>query len=97
MGISGSKTKERIESDSKRSASSNTNFDIFIFPVIFYDLTDRLSILATCDFISLGFNRSILKEKDPDRKQTSNNFGFNAQSSIFSSLPGIRAGFSYKF
>ena len=97
IGTNRSRSEEKIGSTTKKDEISNTDYDIFVYPVLLYNLTDRLSILATCDFINLGYIYSIQKNNSTDSKFISKDFGFNAHSTIFSSLPGLRAGFSYKF
>lgn len=72
------------------------SFSISIAPVVSYDLTKNISIITTSDFLSLNFLHSIKKDEYSGRN-TSNNLGFGAQSTIFSSLGGIRMGFTYKF
>ena len=72
------------------------SFGISIAPVVSYDITDNISIITTSDFLSLNFLHSINKDEYSNRN-TSNNFGFGAKSTIFSSLEGIRIGFIYKF
>jgi hypothetical protein len=96
MGIYGSTSKEKLESLTKKIGSS-TSFGIDLFPLISYDLTEKISIISVCDFMSLGFASTTYKGYDPDTNQTSNHFGFSTGSTLYNSLSNIKIGFSYKF
>jgi hypothetical protein len=96
MGMHGNKTKQKSESITKET-SSDTYLNMNMFPLISYDLTDRISLITTCDFMSLRFTSYTFKNKEIDRKTTSHGFSFGTNSSIFNSLSDIRIGFMYKF
>ena len=78
---SGSRKETSGLTTEKQSVSS---LGINVFPVITYDLTERINLITTCDFLRLGFNSYTFKDKD--RKITSNEFGFSTQSTVFSYL-----------
>jgi hypothetical protein len=96
MGINGGFSKIRSESITKTRESS-TSFGINVFPVVSYNLTDRISIIAICDFMRFGFISGTTKNYDTDMSIISSYFGFNTGSTFFHSLNNIKAGFSYKF
>jgi len=91
VGIGGKITKE----NTKKTLSQSVIF-INAFPLVSYNLTEKLSIITKCDFLSLGFTYTNTKN-DVGDNITKNNFGFNAQSTIFSSLSNIKIGFIYNF
>ena len=53
-------------------------FGAFVLPVLSYDLTDKLALELSCDFLRFGF--SSLSEKYEKEKETSNDFGFGLNS-----------------
>jgi hypothetical protein len=53
IDIGNSSSKETSESITKEVQSA-TVLGVNVFPLISYDLTDRYSIIATCDFLRLG-------------------------------------------
>ena len=96
VDMSGGGNKNTSESVTKKT-QSETLFGINVFPLLSYDLTDRFSLITTCDFLSLGFNSHTVKSEESDLKMTANNWGLNAQSSVFDNLSDISIGFIYKF
>jgi len=80
---------------------SITTFGVNVFPLITYDLTDRISLMVRCDFLTVGFNHHIGKVKnsgiDFERKDTHSSFHFGAGSTIFNALSNISIGFIYNF
>ena len=96
IGINGSTTKEKTGTVSKKKQTMSQIF-VNVFPAISYDLTEKISIIATCDFLSLGFSSFTIKYEDIDRKVTTNRFEFGAQSTLFKSLCNIRIGIIYNF
>jgi len=96
---------------SKTKYGSNTTdddpvslFTIGVLPVLSYDLSDRLSIEASCDFLRLGFTSNTLKDVDnKDNKMTTTHFGLglNATNPASDSLgvesPLFRVGLVFKF
>ena len=94
-GINRGTTKFKQQSISEASASF-TSMDINIYPVISYDLTDRISILTICEFARLGFNTGSSKYESIGAKESGSSFGLNAGSNILNSLADVRVGFIYK-
>ena len=108
VGRETSETKNESVTGAKESM---TTFGINVFPLITYDLTDRISLVAGCDFMKVGFASKTLKieypEMDNDNntiigngnkiKETTNRFYFGAGSTVFNSLADISVGFIYNF
>ena len=78
------------------NSSSYTSMNINVYPVVSYDLTDRISILTICDFVRLGFNTGTAKFESTGIKNSSSVFVFNTGSNILNSLADVRVGFIYK-
>jgi len=98
MNIGGGNTKEKRELKGliTNNPSSMTTFSIMASPLITYDLSNKFSIMAHCDFLGMGFETSTIKEKETGRKIKNNNTGFYTQNAIFS-LAYLYVGFIYKF
>jgi hypothetical protein len=75
--------------------AKSTVKNIYVFPVILYDLTERISIKASCNFMRLGFSSSNTKQ-EINKQYASKSFGFHVGSET-NSLPGIGVSFMYKF
>jgi hypothetical protein len=93
IGISETKDNNFYTSDDK----SILTFGISTVPALVYDISEKISLVTTCNFLSLNLSHSTTKYKDSDRKQTSNNFDVGANSTVFNSLGYISIGFAYKF
>jgi len=66
-------------------------------PLISYNLSDRFSIIASTDFLSMNLSYLVINYKDTGMKTSSWGFGFDAQSTIFDRLSSIRIGIIYHF
>jgi long-subunit fatty acid transport protein len=97
--------KDNHVSSSELAKSSNhsSKISIYVFPAITYDLNEKFSIMAVCDFLSMdlysvnGKNESTNTEGTIRHKTRTGHFNFGAQSSIFSSLTNVNIGFIYNF
>lgn len=96
LGIRSRIEKEKNDALTKK-VGSVFFVDAVIFPAISYDLTDRFSIVAVCDFLSFGLHFSTAKNEDTGQKVHNNVIGFNTGSTIFNSLSNIKLGFIYNF
>ena len=87
-----------ISSSTNPTTIKKTSYDIYVraYPLISYDLNKRFSLITRCNFLSIGFN-SITAKADNGYKGTTNQFSFNANSNLFSSLGNMSIGFVYKF
>ncbi|MDR1153782.1 MAG: hypothetical protein LBL04_03650 [Bacteroidales bacterium] len=98
IGIGGNYTKDISGSSGKVEARSMIRINVF--PMVSYDLTEKLSIIAACDFLSLSFTSETVKNLSTDNRSVSKAskvFGFNTRSTIFSSLTNMSIGFIYNF
>lgn len=77
----------------------NSNFNIFVVPVLTYDLTDRIALETSLNFCSLQFTSSTRTHKSGEKKatNTTNSFGIGANTADVFSLGDISVGFIYKF
>ncbi|MDR2909939.1 MAG: hypothetical protein LBV47_01025 [Bacteroidales bacterium] len=79
---------------------SISEFSVSVFPLVSYKLNERFSLVARCNFLSLGFSSVNRKNKMGDGtivKNATNDFNFGARSSVFDSLGDISIGFVYNF
>ena len=94
--ISGNSTKDKrgsiINYDQYRSAVG-----IKALPLVTYDLSDKFSIISTCDFFSLTFMYETDKRKLDNVKFKKTYFLFDSLSDIFTSLGSIKLGIIYNF
>ena len=97
LGITKGITKAKQTSIAVFSSGSYNSMEINVYPVVSYDLTDRVSILTSCDFARFGFSTGASKNKTTGIKSSGSNFGFGAGSNILNSLADVRVGFIYKF
>ena len=91
FGIVKSKTKE-TQGSITRDVNPTLAFGIAVLPVLSYDLTDKFSIEASCDFIRLGFTSTIV-----DNKDITNNFGFGINSSSLNNSIPMTISCIFKF
>jgi hypothetical protein len=89
VGTGISSSMDVTESGTKKTESS-FEFTVDVFPLVSYDLTERISIAAKCDFLSLGFYYGSSKGEHLNAKRTYSSFGVNTQSST-----AFRIGFIY--
>ena len=69
-----------------------TVYDITAQPVLSYKLSDRIDVLADCDFLSLGYQYQTQKNSETNSKLKIHNFNFG-----FNSFSVLNIGFIYKF
>jgi len=81
-----------------------TTFAIIVLPVLSYNLTDRLSIEALCDFLRLGYALETRKSAtNKDNKNTRSHFGLgvNAYNPVahltYVDSPLFRVGLMFNF
>ena len=77
-----------------------TTFSIGVLPVVSYSLTDKLSLEASCEFLRLGFDYTVIKSKDnSDYKDITNSFGFGVNTGSYSFLSSsiLNIGLILKF
>lgn len=89
----------RSTSEDKRvpqSKYTRNSISISAHPLFSYALSEKFSITTRCDFLSLRFN-SYSDKFDDGSKLTTNQFGFDASSTLFRSLSNIRIGVTYNF
>lgn len=96
--MGGSKEQRKLNDDSNILYNySLMTFSINVSPLLMYDLTDKYSLVTSCDFASLNLSTSTSKDEQTGDKSKTNNFGFGTGSTLISSLGNIRIGFIYKF
>lgn len=75
--------------------AKTTSFGINVAPVMYYNLTEKLSLEASVNLFNFGFNTSTTKFDD--NKDTSNSFGFGAGTNGLVNTGSISIGAIYKF
>ena len=92
IGVSGYFNKYTNDTVIEKQPGSIT-YSINARPVLSYKLSDRLDILASCNFLTFGYNFQTYKNQDPIHKSKTHNLdlGFN---SYFGNLS---IGVIYKF
>ena len=91
IGVSGGNYK-RIEDAITTKQPGGTSYGINAYPVLSYKLSDKLDILASCDFLTFGYRFSTVKQPDNNLKSTNHNFDLG-----FNSFSGLNIGFIRKF
>ena len=91
IGIGGNLTKEKIGSTTEK-LNSTSSIAIHLVPMITYDLSEKFSVKAICDFLDLGYDFIRTKYESNNRKSTFSRLGFGLQSSTY-----VRIGFIYNF
>ena len=96
--IGGAIINEKTGTDNKFGRTMNT-YGVSFFPAVSYDLSEKFSIVANCDFLRADFYTYTIKTKDSGSKMTTNKIDFNAisTSSIFDYLMNVSIGLMYKF
>ena len=89
----------RSEKRGSEITKNETRFSIGInaFPLISYNLSNRLSITFSTDFLRLDLNTTTVKDKNTGIKTKIPHFEFNGQTTILNSLSDIRIGIIYHF
>jgi len=88
---------KNIKDEIARKVSTTSLVNVIIFPAISYDLSDRFSLVASCESLSFGLGFGNTKIENTGQKLRNNNIGFNTQSTIFNSISNIQLGFIYNF
>ena len=76
---------------------TRSSIGVNAFPMISYDLSDRFSIIVSCDFLSLSLYRLTVENKNTGLEEKSWHFDFNAQSTIPEYLRNIGFGVIFHF
>jgi len=97
LGITKGISKAKQTTIAVFSSGSYNSMNINVYPVVSYDLTGRVSILAICDFARFGFSTGSSKNEMTGIKNSGSTFGFGAGSNILNSLADVSVGFIYKF
>ncbi|MDR2969380.1 MAG: porin family protein [Tannerellaceae bacterium] len=71
--------KTKTGSNSTEGDPVNT-LGLFVYPVLSYSLTERLSLEAYSDFLRLGLGMMTTENDEMDRKTTKNYFGFGVNA-----------------
>jgi hypothetical protein len=74
-----------------------TSFGINIAPILSYNLSQRVNLETTLNFMNFGFNRTIKKHKEIESKDTDTTFGLGVNSGNIANVGAISIGFIYKF
>ena len=75
-----------------KSNESEFTIGINILPLVTYDLSDRWSIIAAGDFLSLDLSTKTEKFMNSGIKDKRNHFGFKGQSTLFKRGPEFKIG-----
>jgi len=94
--IGKSRTEEKTGTI-KQKTDFRSSFGINAVPLVTYNLSEKFTIIATCNFLSLSLSTATVKNELDDFKVKYNYFGFDSQSTFFNYLSGIKLGFIYNF
>ena len=86
-----------INRKEERTNTGWTSFGIKALPLISYNISERFSLIAACDFLSLNLYSLTANDKVSGSKTKTHHFDFDAKSYIFSNLREIRIGVVYIF
>ena len=81
LSFGGNSASSTLGGTTTKQGSSST-FGFNVYPVVSYNLTDRISIQAAIEFLELGFNSTTLRP-DPDDtkiKETTSGFDFGVNN-----------------
>jgi opacity protein-like surface antigen len=75
------------------------SFGINMTPILSYNLSERISLEASLNFMNFGWNKMESKhdDKNRDEKMTERNFGIGINSGNVADVGAISIGFVYKF
>lgn len=76
---------------------SESTIGVSLLPLVTYDLSEKWSIIAAGDFLSLDWSSTTEKRMNTGLSVKRNHFGFTGQSILFKHLPLIRVGVIYHF
>ena len=91
IGVQGGKNKDTLNEITTKYPGS-TVYSINARPVLSYKLSDKLNVLAYCNFLSLGYQYQTQKNSDTDNKSKLQSFNLG-----FNSFSDLNIGFIYKF
>ena len=74
-----------------------SSFGINMLPLVTFELSDRLSLIAACEFLSLDLSSRTTSDHLTDFIQRRYHFGFTGKSTIFRYSPYTRVGVIYYF
>ena len=86
-------TENQVNQQTENEIISPAAYGINARPALSYTLSDRIDVLAYCDFLTIGYSYQYKKRTDDNYKSTGHNFNFGVNT--FSDLLSI--GFIYKF
>ena len=76
----------------------DSSFGINMLPLVTYELFDRLSLIATCEFFSLDLSSQTSTDQHTGLVVKRNHFGLTGKSSILGNIPlNTRVGVVYYF
>ena len=87
VGVQGSNVKN-TENEITTKHPGTTAYGVNARPILSYKLSDKLDVLAYCDFLTIGY--SYQTNNNPDLNSHNINLGFN-------SFSDLNIGFIYKF
>jgi len=88
-----SKTKDEL--NGAFSETSGTQFGFSINPGLNYDLSDKVSLFTSINFLSLGYYYSVTKQGTQKDKSSAFNIGAGLDNIV--SMGGLNIGAIYKF
>ena len=91
IGVQGNNSKH-TENEITTKSPCNTVYGINARPVLSYRLSERLDILAYCDFLTIGYSYQTQNMSLTSYKIKSHNFNLG-----FNSFSDLNIGFIYKF
>ena len=91
IGVQGSKDKN-IENGVTTKYPGGITYRVNARPVLSYKLSDKLDVLAYCDFLSIGYSYHTNNRSDLNHKSSSHNLNLG-----FNSFSNLNIGFIYKF
>jgi len=72
-------------------------FGINIAPVLAYDLSEKVTLLASLNFLGFGFTSTNSEDPQTKNKKTENKFDFNVNSDDVATVSTLKIGFIYRF
>jgi len=94
IGVQGGSNKQ-TENEITTKHPGSTVYGINARPVLSYKLSNKLDVLAYCNFLTIGY--SYQTQKIPDNNFNSKNHNINLGFNSFSSFYDLSIGFIYKF
>lgn len=90
-------TKSDNESGDSENNFRNTSISLNIYPGLSYDISDKLQLLTSLNFMSVSCGYSVTKNPDTDTKSSETYFGFNANTNNIATIGDITVGAIYRF